>query len=154
MNLSDTAKALMVEPFREDHEGKPVAEFEMACGPAPRREIETPHHSLKVLPLLQAIDDHIDQLLANIGVGADYNPLQQLAEWEALSAHGSKLMAQAFYLDTADRNSWYTIKQTYLKTSGEQTSSRYARELKRLWHGALEDYLEDNKPLAEPGLSL
>lgn len=154
MKLSDTAKALMVEPFAVDREGKPVAEFEMACGPAPRREIDTPHHSLKALPFLQAIDDHIDHLVANIGVQDDYNPLQQLAEWEALSAHGSKLMAQAFYLDTADRNSWYTIKQSYIKATGEQPHYRFAKELKRLWHGALEDYLEDKKVTDEPGLSL
>jgi len=152
--VSDSAKALMAEIFKVDETGKPQAEFEILTGPAPGNDILKQHHALKAFPALKAIDDYIDDIVANLGEnGKDVGQLMN--DWQVLSAHASKVMGQAIYLDTSDRNSWTSIRQSMVHEPGnEKFQSRYSKELRDFWHGNMDRHLELSAPqqYLSPGL--
>jgi len=151
---SENAKTLMTNVFQVDEAGKPAAEFELQHGPAPRNEVLKQHHSLKAYPSILAIDERIGSIVASLGrPGQSVD--QQIVDWEFLSAHASKITAQAIYLDTSDRNSWESIRQTMVHEPGqEKCNSRYTLELKQFWRGNLDRHLEALKPSQDESLSM
>lgn len=154
INVSEEARALMVEPFKVDADGKPLVEFKMEYGPTPGRAIKALHHSLKALPSLQSIDIYIDALVENIGK-PDTDTGILMNDWQVLAAHASKIMGQAIYLDSHDRNSWQTISQTLIHEPGsEKSQSRYSLQLKSFWKGALEEQIASRKQGFEAELGI
>ncbi|AXH60135.1 hypothetical protein [Pseudomonas amygdali] len=151
---SENAKILMVDVFQADEAGKPAVEFELQHGPAPRNEVLKQHHSLKAYPAILAIDERIDSIVASLGQPGQ-NVDQQIIDWEFLSSHASKIMAQAIYLDTSDRNSWVSIRQTMVHEPGqEKFNSRYTLALKKFWNGNLDRHLEARNPAQDESPSL
>ena len=140
--VSDNARALLVEVFEVDATGKPQAEFAMQHGAAPQNEVLKQHHCLKAFPVLQAIDVYIDHIVANLGEkGHDVG--QMMNDWQVLAAHASKIMAHAIYLDTSDRNSWESLRQSMVHEPGkEKFQSRYSLELTKFWKGRMDQHLE------------
>lgn len=154
LSVSDNAKALMVDAFQVDAAGKPLAEFQMKHGPAPRNEVLKQHHCLKAYPVLQAIDVRIDHIVANLGESG-HDVGQLMNDWQVLAAHASKVMAQAIYLDTSDRNSWEAIRQTMVHELGnEKFQSRYSIELQKFWHGNMDHHLQPRSPEREASLGI
>jgi hypothetical protein len=133
-----TTDNLLDELFETDAAGTPVTKFQMEVDPGPRKEIKTLHHALYALPKLEAIDARMDEMLTSLGTrGHDVNVIMD--EVESLQAHGRKIMAQALYLDTTDRNSWTAIKQSYLHERGNNSVyGGHAKALRRFWHGQLD----------------
>lgn len=90
--------------------------FEIEAGPAPSRAILEPKHIGVASPVCAEIDDAIRETMdvhlawpaSQIPGNMDINEIVHLAH--ALSEHSRLVAAQAIYLDTADRNSWTTIK--------------------------------------------
>lgn len=151
---SEHAKTLMVDVFQVGEAGKPAAEFELQHGPAPRNEVLKQHHSLKAYPAILAIDERIESIVASLGQPGK-NVDQQIVDWEFLSAHASKIMAQAIYLDTSDRNSWVSLRQTMVHEPGqEKFNSQYSLALKQFWHGNLDRHLEARQPAQDDSPSL
>jgi len=97
--------------FKCDEDGRPSPLFKIACKDTPRREIINPDHSALVLPYLKQVDAWISSSLARVSQLSGIEFVALFEECEKVNKHAHQVLAQAFYLDTADRNSWLTIKQ-------------------------------------------
>jgi hypothetical protein len=101
--------------FKVDENGRPLPMFKINIGEGKHREILNYDHSAFVYPFLKKIDAWIEQQLNQINqcmTQAEADAL--IKESEQLNKHAHMLVGQAYYLDTADRNSWPTIKQVIL----------------------------------------
>lgn len=67
---------------------------------------------------------------------ACYDDLVQLHQ------HAEKLFKQALFLDTADRNSWSDIDQSFTTAPEPSTLSSRLNDLKTYWKGRLESLVE------------
>lgn len=130
------------ELFETDGTGKPVAKYAIrtendANG---RSQIKNPDHSVLVLSHLQQMTKEMDRILDEIAEmkGGDESVHISMQRLDDLNLHGQKLLSQAFYLDTADRNDWKTVEMVNRK----EILVNPAKVLSSLWHGQLEIYLD------------
>jgi hypothetical protein len=101
--------------FKVDDDGRPTPMFKIHVKEGLRREIINYDHSAYIFPFLKKIDRWVNQQLNKINQSMSQVEADKLVnECETLNKHAHKLVGQAYYLDTADRNSWQSIKQVIL----------------------------------------
>lgn len=115
--------------FESDSEGRPKALFKIRSKDTKQREIINPDHSALVLPYLKQVDSWIEGSLNRVKElsGIEFTALFE--ECEKVNKHAHGVAAQAFYLDTADRNSWFTIKQVMTAMPNGLTLTSSAKTL-------------------------
>lgn len=105
---------LFKEFFKTDADGKPVARFKINISTSVSASVLNPDHCALIYSHIHEIDKELERLTSFIDNDVDENTLEKLInDIEKLARHGDKLISQAFYLDTKDRNSWATINQTF-----------------------------------------
>lgn len=124
--------------FRLDDSGKPEKKFHIRVSDGPAQEIVSPKHSLDVLDHLGRIDKRMSELVDSFGQRLARDTHAAYDELLRLHAHASQLFAQAIYLDTADRNSWETIRMVYAPGGEPATFSSRYHDLKQFWNGKLD----------------
>lgn len=133
--------------FRLDDAGKPERKFHIRVSDGPAQEIVSPKHSLDVLDHLRCIDTRMSELVESFGQRLARDTHAAYDELLRLHAHASNLFAQAIYLDTADRNSWETIRMVYAPGDEPATFSSRYHDLKRFWNGKLDrEYKSESAP--------
>jgi hypothetical protein len=108
--------------FEEDETSKPIKMFRIIKDKTSSC-IKEASHCRHALTAVAAIDSEITALLDQITSDPAMTPNranQIIKDAEILHGHASKVVAQAIYLDSDDRNSWQTISQIFIKKPGEQ----------------------------------
>lgn len=116
--------------FVHDENGKPIAMFELQYGPEPRKAIVRPEHCGYVYPRLKELEKDIDFALENLGDLEEHWTVTW-ARIQKMEAESVDLFREAIYLDTADCNSWGTIKSIF--TPGSRYIFMAATEMRRWW---------------------
>ena len=116
--------------FESDSDGRPMALFKIRCKDTKQGEIINPDHSALVLPYLKKVDAWIDISMNRVKElsGIEFTALFE--ECEQVNKHAHGVAAQAFYLDTADRNSWVTIQQVMMAMPNGLTLTSSAKTLR------------------------
>ncbi|MHD0644750.1 hypothetical protein ACYPKM_03890 [Pseudomonas aeruginosa] len=109
------------ELFHTDKDGKPIAMFEVktvdgfnSAGYPCKLLVDTPHLK-KAEPLILELCKKGAAIADHAGEVAESNAEIEAALDRAfrMGRQAYKILGQAYYLDTADRNSWPAIKQSY-----------------------------------------
>lgn len=122
--------------FDHDAEGKPIAKFVIETEQGLRKWIKRPEHSLYVFPRVKELDKKIDGLYISFGrTSRDWR--DEWKELTALERELANLIAEAIFLDTADRNSWSSIKSLY---APEKVTNFYGvQTMREFWGGHYEE---------------
>lgn len=131
--------------FDTEQSGKPKSRYkiETRIDDNGRSQIVNPDHSALVFNHLKKVSGEMDKLfnlIATKDLSRD-SITEAMHQIEDLEAHGRKIAAQAFYLDTSDRNGWDTVRQEMM-TRGDYIQNP-DKLLSKYWHGVLEKYIED-----------
>lgn len=130
------------EFFRVNEAGRPLPKFSVPVCTGRTQEILNPRHSVHIFPHLAEIDRKITALLES-QTGSEVSDTQACRDdLVQLHRHAQKLFKQALFLDTADRNSWSQIEQTYATAPEPSSPSSRLNDLKSFWNGRLEPLVE------------
>lgn len=134
---------LFQEFFKVDEDGKPIALFDIqVVGDKPSNSIKRATHSRYVLPHVLKIDHAVSRLLAT---AFDDNEAAESVLQRARELHdfAGKLASQAIYLDSADRNTWETVKMVIFPTDNDFSFSGRSWVIKDFFN-AIEEEPETN----------
>jgi hypothetical protein len=134
------------EFFRINEAGRPLPKFSVPVCTGREQEILNPRHSVHIFPHLEKIDRRITVLLESQAGGREVSDAETCYDdLVQLHRHAEKLFKQALFLDTADRNSWSDIQQSYTTTPEPSILSSRLHDLKSFWKGRLESLVQVDK---------